>query len=448
MKRVFFCSTLIFNLLLIAQSCFGQNQPLTAEIKKQTIDDLSSLLAERYAYKEIGQKLQQLIQQNFKEGKYDSDKSPEQFSLAVTNDLRSLNSDRHLVLNYSPQTETADTNTNAPTQQPPMTPEEQAKRASAFNRQMNFGFKNVRFFNGNVGYLKFDYFDAYLDYSSPIVDASMTFFKNCDALIIDLRDNGGGGSQMVGFIAGFFFKDKTFSGTSYNRLTDTTVEEFIIPQPKEKQLPQMDLYILTSKSTVSAAEALAYNLKYLKGAKIIGETSAGAANPGRVMRLNNLFTAFIPNRHGKNVVTGTNWEGTGVPVDVACPAEDALRVARIEALQKLRQKATEPLQQRRFDSYITFLEKTKSEKELPERTLRQYTGEYQGGRTVALTNRKLYYSRVAEVGGELHFISPDLFMLSEGDVTITFKRGKQNRVVGMEYQWNLANTPNIATKTK
>lgn len=446
MKKVFICLILIFHLLAIVQGCFGQTQPLTAEIKKQTIDDLSALLPERYAYKETGQKLQQLLQQNLRAGKYDSYTSPLEFSIAVTNDLRSLRSDRHLALNYSPQTQPANTVANTPAQPP--SPEEQAKRASAFNRQMNFGFKKAQFFNGNIGYLKLDYFDSYLDYSSPVADASMAFFKNSDALIIDLRENGGGSGQMVNYIAGFFFKDRTLAGSSYNRLTDTTAEEFITPQPKEKQLPDMDLYILTSKSTVSAAEALAYNLKYLREAKVIGETSAGAANPGRVTRLNSLFTAFIPNRHGMNVVTGTNWEGTGVSVDIACPAEDALRIARIEALKKLQQKATTPLQQRKFSNYITYLEKTDPERELPERTLRQYVGEYQGGRTITLEDGKLYYARVAETGGQLHFISNDVFMLSEGDVTITFKRDQKNRVIEMEYQWSLSSSPAVAAKVK
>lgn len=443
--KLFICLLLISYPLTTTYRCFGQTQPLTAEIRKQTIGDLAVALSERYAYKEVGHRLRQLLEQNLRAGKYDAQTSPIEFSIAVTNDLRSVNSDKHLALNYSPQTQTTNTKMG---NRPPLSPEEQAERDSAFNRQMNYGFKNVQFLNGNIGYLKFNYFDAYLNYSSPIVDASMTFFKNCDALIIDLRDNGGGGSQMVGYIAGFFFKEQTLSGTSYNRLDDTTTEEFITPQPKEKQLPQMDLYILTSKSTISAAEALAYNLKYLRGAKVVGETSAGAANPSRVTRLNTLFTAVIPNRHGKNVVTGTNWEGTGVPVDIACPAEDALRVANIEALKQLRQEAIEPSQQTKFDSYISFLERTKPKKEVSETTLRQYAGEYQGGRTVALTNGKLHYSRVAEVGGELHLISPDLFMLSEGDVTIIFKRDKQNRVVGMEYRWSLASGPNMATKTK
>jgi C-terminal processing protease CtpA/Prc len=309
---------------------------------------------------------------------------------------------------------------------------------------MNYGFKSVQFLNGNIGYLKFDYFDDYLDYSSPVVDASMAFFKNSDALIIDLRENRGGASQMVGYIAGFFFKDRTLSGRSYDRLTDTSTESFISPQPKDKQLSHLDLYILTSKVTVSAAEALAYSLKYLKNARVIGERSAGAANPGRVSRLNALFTAFIPNRHGINIVTGTNWEGTGVPVDIACSADDALRIAKIEALKRLHLKATEPLQRKKFNNYITYLEKTSLEKELPEKVLRQYAGEYQGGRTITLKNGKLYYAGVAQ----LHFISNDVFMLSEGDVTITFKRGKQNRVDEMEFQWSLKSDSEIARRIK
>ncbi len=313
---------------------------------------------------------------------------------------------------------------------------------------MNFGLKAVQFFNGNVCHLKFDYFDAFLAYSSPIVDALFASLKNCDAVILDLRENTGGSSEMVAYITGFFFKERTLSGTSYNRLTDTTTEEFIVPQPKDKQLTDVDLYVLTGSVRVSAAEALAYNLKYLKGAKVIGETSAGAANPGRVTRLNNLFTAFIPNRHGMNVVTKTNWEGTGVPVDIFSPAEEALRTARIEALKKLRQKATEPVQQKKFDSYIIFLEKTKPEKDLPEKTLRQYVGEYQGGRIISLRNGKLYYARFAETGGRLHSISGDVFMLSEGDVTIIFKRNKQNRVIEMESQWSLISRPAVAAKIK
>lgn len=419
----------------------GQPPELTTAVKKQTIDQLAALLPERYAYKEIGPKLQNLLLQNLQAGKYARYSSPADFSAAVTKDMRSLNPDRHLALNYNPEEA-------APSQSvsQQITPEERARQATVFNRQMNYGFRDVRFLNGNIGYLKFDYFDSYLDYSRSVVDASMEFFVNCDALIIDLRENGGGSGEMVGYIAGFFFQERTLTGTSYNRLTDTSSEEFIVPQSKEKLLRDIDIYVLTSKATISAAEALAYNLKYLRNAKIVGETSAGAANPGRVTRLNNLFTAFIPNRHGKHITTGTNWEGTGVPLDISCSAEDALRIARIDALTKLRQKAANPQQQKKYQNYLTYLEKSKSAAKLPEKTLLQYAGDYQGERNVIVKNGTLFYKRGFDPERELLLVAPDTFMQFEGDVTITFRRDDKGRVIELVSEWSLSSWAEIAKK--
>lgn len=429
-------------LFFIVRVSLAQDRVVTAEQKKQTIDSLAALLPERYTFKELAPKLQQLLQENLKRGKYDSIQSATEFSVAVTADLRSLNSDRHLALSFNPQSAPA-VATSSPTVLPP---EQRAKQASEFNRQMNYGFKRVEFLNGNIGYLKFDYFDAYLDYSGPIVDASMAYLKNSDALIIDLRDNGGGAGVMVGYIEGFFFSEKTLVGTSYDRLTDTRTESFITPQPKEKQFPKLDIYVLTSSRTVSAAEALAYDLKYLKGAKVIGETSAGAANPGRVTRLNDLFTAFIPNRHGAHVVTGKNWEGTGVPVDIRVEAGDALRVARLEALRTLRNRATTGQQRKKLDTYITYLEKGNIGSKRPAKTLLPYAGEYTGGRAVTFREGKLHYSRIAEASGPMTFISSDVFMLAEGDTTIRFTRNKLGKVSGMAVQWSLSETASVATK--
>lgn len=445
MKMLLLFVVLSVQLLTSTRSSPGQSTVLTEQVKQQTIDRLAALLPERYAYKEVGPKLQQLLQENLKSGKYASIISPEQFSVAVTKDLRSLNSDRHLALNYSPERPPPTGNNPTST---PLTPEERAREASKFNRQMNFGFKEVRFLNGGIGYVKFDYFDAFLDYSKSVVDASMLFLKNSDAIIIDLRENGGGASQMVGYIEGFFFDKRTLAGRSYDRLTDTTTETFIVPQADDKQLQAIDIFILTSKRTVSAAEGLAYDLKYLRKAVIVGEQSAGAANPGRVTRLNSLYTAFIPNRHGMNIISGTNWEGTGVPVDIACSAEDSLRRAQLEALTRLRQRATTQVQRNRFTQYITYLETAGSRKDLPTKNLLPYVGEYEGGRTVTLKEGRLYYSRVAEAGGELHFISPDVFMLAEGDTRIEFKRDNKGRVVALDSRWSLSDNSAVAQKMK
>jgi C-terminal processing protease CtpA/Prc len=92
---------------------------------------------------------------------------------------------------------------------------------------------------------------------------------------------------------------------------------------------------LTSKRTFSAAEEFTYNLKNLKRATIIGETTGGGAHPGGGRRLNAHFQMFVPSGRAINPISKTNWEGTGVEPDVKVPAEQALKVAHIVALNKI-----------------------------------------------------------------------------------------------------------------
>ena len=88
-----------------------------------------------------------------------------------------------------------------------------------------------------------------------------------------------------------------------------------------------------------------------------------------------LFTAFIPNRHGAHVATGKNWEGTGVSVDIKTEAEDALRVAKLEALKTVRTRATSDRQRRKLDSYITYLKHGNIGNTISRKTLLPYVGE-------------------------------------------------------------------------
>lgn len=445
MKNTIIClAVLVFLGLTMVDDTNGQ--ALTAELRRQTINDLAALLPERYAYKEVGPRLQKLLEDNLKAGRYDKFSSPLEFSLAVTEDLRSLQPDRHLALNYSPEVPTTTTGQAKQPAPQPSTPEDRARRVSEFNRQMNFGYKEVKFLYGNIGYLKIDYFDAFLDYSRPVADASMAFFRNSDALIIDLRENGGGSGEMVNYLVGFFINERVHAGSSYNRLTDSTTEEYIDPQPKEKRLGPLPIYVLTSANTVSAAEALAYHLKYLCGAIIIGDTSAGAANPGRVTRLNSLFTAFIPNRHGIHAVTKTNWEGTGVPVDLSVSADDALPTAKLRALKDLRDKTKDPQQKAKFTSYVTYLEMTKRERSLTPKEVREYRGDYEGKRIIIEKDGRLFYDHLGEAGGEMHLTAPDVFMVSEGDTTISFVRDRNRKVVGITVQWAL--TKDVVTAAR
>ena len=68
---------------------------------------------------------------------------------------------------------------------------------------------------------------------------------------------------------------------------------------------------------------------------MIGERTAGAANPGRPYPVGALFEVTIPNGKLQSAVGGGNWEGRGVTPDVEVVASDAQRIAHARALERL-----------------------------------------------------------------------------------------------------------------
>jgi len=101
-----------------------------------------------------------------------------------------------------------------------------------------------------------------------------------------------------------------------------------------KKYGEKDVYLLTSNRTFSAAEEFSYNLKNLKRATIIGETTGGGAHPGDMVRLGDHFGVFIPSGRAISPITKTNWEGTGVEPDIKVPKDEALKTAYLMALKK------------------------------------------------------------------------------------------------------------------
>jgi hypothetical protein len=67
--------------------------------------------------------------------------------------------------------------------------------------------------------------------------------------------------------------------------------------------------VLTSHETFSGSEELAYDLKVLKRATIVGEVTGGGANPGDSVSLPHSFSIFVPSGRAVNPITKTNWEG-------------------------------------------------------------------------------------------------------------------------------------------
>jgi C-terminal processing protease CtpA/Prc len=171
------------------------------------------------------------------------------------------------------------------------------------------------------------------------VAAAMDFVAHTDAVIFDLRDNGGGDPQMVALIATYLFDGKEHLNDLYDRKSDKTTQFWTQPSvPGTKVGGAKPVYVLTSSRTFSGAEEFSYDLKNLKRATIVGETTGGGAHPVRGMRVDDHFMVGVPFARAVNPVSKTDWEGTGVEPDVPAKAADALETAQKLAEAKLQTK--------------------------------------------------------------------------------------------------------------
>jgi C-terminal processing protease CtpA/Prc len=178
-----------------------------------------------------------------------------------------------------------------------------------------------------VGYLKFNFFGD-VEVCGPTASAALNFLANVDALIVDLRDNGGGSPDMVAYVSSYLFSKRTHLNNLWTRRTNETREYFTTEVPGKRLGEDKPVYVLTSKRTFSGAEEFSYNLKNLKRATIIGETTGGGAHPVSGHKIDDHFTIGVPFARAINPISKTNWEGTGVEPDVKVAAGDALTTAQ------------------------------------------------------------------------------------------------------------------------
>ena len=219
-------------------------------------------------------------------------------------------------------------------------PKREAEQRKDLER-MNCGFNKAEILEGNVGYLKFDFFADPGICGSTVV-AAMNFLANVDAIIFDLRENGGGDPKMVAFVSSYLFAERTHLNDLWTRKGDITDQYWTDRYVTGKRLDGKPAFVLTSKGTFSGGEEFTYNLKTLKRATIVGETTGGGAHPVRGHRITEHFGIGVPFARAINPITHTNWEGTGVEPDVKVPAADALTTAEKLAAEKLAAKPVAP----------------------------------------------------------------------------------------------------------
>ena len=318
------------------------------------IDGTLKRINDNYVFPDVAKKMEQAIRDRVQKKEYDQITSAKQLAEKLTTDLQAVSHDKHLRVRYSHEAIPENEGRQGPT------PQEMEKFRSYLG-SINFGFEKIERLKGNVGYLDLRGFTP-AEFSAETIVAAMNFLSHTDALIIDLRRNGGGDPATVALLSSYLFgSEPVHLNDLYWREDDSTRQWWTLPFVPGKRYEGKDVYVLTSKRTFSAAEEFTYNLKNLKRATIIGETTGGGAHPGGTRRINEHFHVFVPTGRAINPISKTNWEGTGVKPDVEVTAEQALKTAHLTALKKLLEKATDPMRIDQLKRSIGDLEKETTE---------------------------------------------------------------------------------------
>jgi retinol-binding protein 3 len=297
---------------------------LDRALRQKVIDDIDANLIEFYIEAAIAKQIVDALQAHQKAGEYDTITDGDAFAVRLTKDLQDVSHDKHLRVEFSPF--------KMPPRSEP-TPEDEAR----FHQQMehdNCAFDKVEILPNNIGYIKFDGFmDA--SFCGPTVVAAMGFVAHTDALIFDIRQNGGGQPAMVTMIASYLFDQPTHLIDIYNRKEDSTTQNWTLSYLPGPRLKTQPVFVLTSNRTFSGAEEFAFDLKNQKRATIVGEPTGGGAHPVSGHPIADYFMIGVPFAKSLDPVTKTNWEGTGVEPDVKVSADEALTTAEKLANEKI-----------------------------------------------------------------------------------------------------------------
>lgn len=294
--------------------------------RREIVENVGQLLRDRYVDIQTGQKLAQKMNGASKQWQAISD--PKLFAERVTEWLRTESGDGHLGLSYSekPISEGGEAMFGA------------TEMERYYGTQVNHGVERIERLPGNIMLLELTVFPPPV-MGADVIGAAMNVVAQGDALILDLRRNGGG-AETANLVTGYLLDagGQPLSGR-YDRPSDTSYANVSpIWVPGRRFGGAKPLYILVSRKTFSAAEAVAYDLQALKRAIIVGERTGGGAHPFEYRRVHPHFALDLPEGKSVNPITGGNWQGVGVKPDIEVAAGDALQTALAHAQNALQLK--------------------------------------------------------------------------------------------------------------
>lgn len=400
--------------MMIAPSAHAQSVA-----PRTVVAQIAQAVEDRYFDAARGREIADLLRSEAEQGRYDSLTDPRDLEVALTRRMKPL--DHHFNVTWSDPAVAAPT-ASAPA---PRTLEPVPFEIGVARRGQ--GFLSVNILPGNIAVIDMQMFADFETAQDPArkqADAVLQMVSGADAVIFDLRDNGGGSPAMVGYLASAFVPHGSHIYSVFKGREGETPES-----PREEYAsPRVDvpLFILTSGRTGSAAEGFSYTLQAAHRATVVGERSGGGANPGGPVGTPSGFSVFVSYGSPVNPITGGNWEGTGVTPDIEAPSEQALDVAWKAALRAQETRLTGPVA---VEARWT-LEALEAPAVAIDPAL--YVGDYSGSSIEAVDGALLYRSG-RRPAWRLQPLSADLFFNRDAPYRrVRFERDAQGQVIAIE----------------
>lgn len=343
----------LFYLLLIVCGAFAANAQITPPGKTEVqtvVKEVMYLINKHYVIPETGKKINTVLRQNLKAGKYENLGSYKSLAKVITKDLQALSNDGHLYLKK------VSNNVVKPKKDSPKKRRNHhgGPTDEMFNRFRNANgkFFESKILTGNIGYLNLPVFPS-MHLCKTEIETAMATLQNCDALIFDARNCPGGEGSSMAYLAGYLFSKKTALNHYFR--SDKKRRTSYTKKVTGKVMPDTPVYILTGKHSFSAGEAFCFYLQQAGRAKTVGIQTRGGGRANRLFVINDQLMLSVSVMRSISAVTGKGFQGVGVKPDLPCLQETALNTAHLAALRNI--IAKNPDKESKLKNVMNALEK-------------------------------------------------------------------------------------------
>ena len=372
------------------------NKPLNA---REVVTAVREVIAKIYVLPERRPAIDAVLARGLASGRYDvTDRAT--LAQRIDADLAEAGKDKHLNFRFDPQAAAAINASRTPSAPSDRAGGERAARAR------NHGVAELKVLPGNIRYMDYRGFEWTGDESRAALDTALQFLGGGDAVIIDLRRNGGGSPQAVQHIVSHFMEADQPLVTFYMGGQPTPNSLSTLRDLKVSRMIGKPLYVLTSPGTASAAEEFTGHVGGYRLGELVGEKTAGAGFRNTIVTLEGEFVLSVSIGRSVLASTGKDWEAVGLAPTIATPVHRALDTAHAHALRRLA-AAAQGAEKAQLEAVADGIA-ARAERRAAALPLNAYAGNY-GERVISLDGNALYYQRGARARERLIALGGNVF---------------------------------------